>query len=133
MLSQGSLLRATAATGMNCTGSRSHAIFTITLEQCRQVSSPTLECSILDCIRSSQPRRLDHHPRAAPPGKLSPPWHATGWNCVGSHSCAVFTTVLEKCRQVILPHPGALLDPASKVITLVEKRHWVTPPWSAIG
>lgn len=38
VLSQGSLLRATAATGMNRNSSRSHAVFTITLEQRRQVS-----------------------------------------------------------------------------------------------
>ena len=37
LLEQGSLLRATAATGMNKRSSRSHAIFTITLEQ-RRVS-----------------------------------------------------------------------------------------------
>ena len=34
---QGSLMRATAATGMNRHSSRSHAVFTITLEQRRQV------------------------------------------------------------------------------------------------
>ena len=36
---QGSLLRATAATGMNKRSSRSHAIFTITLEQRRTLSA----------------------------------------------------------------------------------------------
>lgn len=36
-LEQGSLMRATAATGMNAHSSRSHAIFTVTLEQQRQV------------------------------------------------------------------------------------------------
>ena len=36
-LEQGSLLRATASTGMNKRSSRSHAIFTITVEQRRQV------------------------------------------------------------------------------------------------
>ena len=36
VLEQGSLMRATAATGMNKKSSRSHAIFTITLEQRRQ-------------------------------------------------------------------------------------------------
>jgi Kinesin motor domain len=35
---QGTLMRATAATGMNRHSSRSHAVFTITLEQRRQVS-----------------------------------------------------------------------------------------------
>ena len=40
VLEQGSLLRATAATGMNKRSSRSHAIFTITLEQRRQVGGP---------------------------------------------------------------------------------------------
>lgn len=47
VLEQGTLLRATAATGMNRHSSRSHAIFTITLEQRRMVgadaeSSPPL-------------------------------------------------------------------------------------------
>ncbi len=37
---QGSLLRATAATGMNKRSSRSHAIFTITLEQRRSLPTP---------------------------------------------------------------------------------------------
>jgi len=37
VLEQGSLMRATAATGMNKKSSRSHAIFTITLEQRRPV------------------------------------------------------------------------------------------------
>lgn len=37
ILQQGSLMRATAATGMNRQSSRSHAVFTITLEQRRQV------------------------------------------------------------------------------------------------
>ena len=37
ILAQGSMLRATAATGMNKHSSRSHAIFTITLEQRREV------------------------------------------------------------------------------------------------
>ena len=36
---QGSLLRATAATGMNKRSSRSHAIFTITLEQRRTLAA----------------------------------------------------------------------------------------------
>jgi len=39
--SQGSLLRATAATGMNKRSSRSHAIFTITLEQRRCLPAPS--------------------------------------------------------------------------------------------
>lgn len=39
ILEQGSLLRATAATGMNKRSSRSHAIFTITVEQRRQIQS----------------------------------------------------------------------------------------------
>ena len=39
VLEQGSLLRATAATGMNRQSSRSHAIFTITLEQRRLPSA----------------------------------------------------------------------------------------------
>ena len=42
-LEQGSLMRATAATGMNARSSRSHAIFTITLEQKRQVGLLKLE------------------------------------------------------------------------------------------
>ncbi|KAL4427717.1 hypothetical protein ABPG75_001806 [Micractinium tetrahymenae] len=40
VLEHGTLLRATAATGMNKQSSRSHAIFTITLEQRRLVSAP---------------------------------------------------------------------------------------------
>ncbi|KAK9835062.1 hypothetical protein WJX81_008045 [Elliptochloris bilobata] len=40
VLEQGSLLRATAATGMNKRSSRSHAIFTITLEQRRCLPAP---------------------------------------------------------------------------------------------
>ena len=39
VLEQGSLMRATAATGMNRHSSRSHAVFTITLEQRRQASA----------------------------------------------------------------------------------------------
>ena len=39
VLEQGSLMRATAATGMNKKSSRSHAIFTITLEQRRPARS----------------------------------------------------------------------------------------------
>ena len=39
MLEQGLLMRATAATGMNRHSSRSHAVFTIALEQRRQASA----------------------------------------------------------------------------------------------
>lgn len=39
VLEQGSLLRATGSTGMNRRSSRSHAIFTITLEQRRVIHS----------------------------------------------------------------------------------------------
>ncbi|XP_061343138.1 kinesin-like protein KIN-4A isoform X2 [Gastrolobium bilobum] len=43
-LEQGSLSRATGSTNMNNQSSRSHAIFTITLEQMRKVNSPSDNC-----------------------------------------------------------------------------------------
>lgn len=42
-LEQGTLMRATASTGMNKHSSRSHAIFTVTLEQRFQVGRLALE------------------------------------------------------------------------------------------
>jgi hypothetical protein len=52
VLEQGSLMRATAATGMNKKSSRSHAIFTITLEQRRPARSHT--CALPSSVRVLQ-------------------------------------------------------------------------------
>ncbi|XP_024371093.1 kinesin-like protein KIN-4A [Physcomitrium patens] len=47
-LEQGSLCRATGSTNMNSSSSRSHAIFTITVEQKRKWDSPTACAGVLD-------------------------------------------------------------------------------------
>ena len=87
VLADGTMLRQTASTGMNKHSSRSHAIFTITLEQRREVGGALpcfchLQCAFFprantaataclqghDQAQQPVPSHLHHHPRAAAGG-----------------------------------------------------------------
>lgn len=54
VLAEGSLQRATASTNMNQQSSRSHAIFTITLEQRKQVPAPVVRTPVTEGVMSDE-------------------------------------------------------------------------------
>lgn len=58
LLSAGSLTRATAATGMNAQSSRSHAIFTITVEQKKQLRFANEKLQV-GCLAGNQIKQIN--------------------------------------------------------------------------